>query len=112
MKLLIKKITLLAICTLIPISASAAVNVSSSNTGNCITDEVVDTIIAYGDDHVKFKLRNNRDLFNVYYHNNYVNGRAVFQMLLASILTGVHITADYNGYSCSSREIINVSIKR
>lgn len=140
-----KKLTLLLFSILVPSSASADINISSSNTGECITGEVVEAITAYGNNNLKFYLKSNRstsvvreevevapgpldsftailtnrtsttenisdERFSLYYGSNYVNGHAMFQMLLASMLTGVRITSDYGGSSCESKTLSNMSL--
>lgn len=82
----------LATCLLTALSISA---MASGAHAACFSGKVVSLVKAHGDYRIGFKVKgDDTTWYKTNYNLNYVSGRAIYQILLTSLLTGVVIDAD------------------
>ena len=78
----------------------------------CFTDKIVDEVKVYGSYDLKFKVQDDTKWYKSYYNVNYVSGRAIYQMPMTSMLTGVPVSGEYESSSCGTTvENITMSYK-
>lgn len=96
----------LTTCLLTALSISA---MASGAHATCFSGKVVSLVKAHGDYKIRFKVKDDDTWYETNYNLNYVSGRAIYQILMTSLLTGVVIDADGTGNPCGKVE--NVSIR-
>lgn len=112
MRMIHKFIMTVCITTTSIMSASAAYasvaekDSKSYESGKCITGEVVKKIHIGTDYQLSFKVG---DKWFAYENNiKYADAQAAHKLLVASLLTGNTIDANYGGYSCYYEKVSNV----
>lgn len=98
---------LLAVASVYALSSTAQASVTQ-----CFTDKIVDEVKVYGNYDLKFKLKDDTTWYKSYYNVNYVSGRAIYQMLMTSMLTGVPVSGEYGSTTCGTKvENVTMSYK-
>lgn len=83
----------LAALSVYAISSAAQASVTT-----CFSNKVIEEVKVYGNYTLKFKV--DKSWYTSYYNVNYVSGRAIYQMVMTSMLTGVPVTGEYESSSC------------